>query len=468
MRNIPASLGEAQAAIAKALHWPNNLGVELARHTLLTRPETEFLAVFIRGLADDELIRTRVLDPLHRYALEKPDTTTFTPAVVEGVLGAPRVELVTDLAAAVEGVLEGATALFFDGAGQAVLVETSGPVSVPSGSAVSEQPFKAVFEPDLVKNLALLRKRLRSPELLARPLAMGRRADSAALVYLEGRASPEMVEQVRAFLERESGEEAMRRGLMAGTRGKWGLLPRLLTTRWPDRAASLLDVGHVVAVVDRIPRVYMAPVTAPALLFGALDETLVRPISIALRLFRLGLAGVITVAPALVIALMNYHQEMMPTPFVLALASVREQSPFPIAVEVFLLELMQELIREVGFHLPLRVGPGAALVAGKLMVLILIQGGIVGTLPAFVSVAVAFASYLMDYEVIYLARVWRFLFMLGAAVFGFFGVAAVVFMLAAYLNRTESFGVPFIGENGLSFASRGGAATKKTGRGIHG
>lgn len=463
MRTIPASLCEAEAAIAKALHWPSNLGVELARHTLLTRPETEFLAVFIRGLADDELIRARVIDPLHRFALEKPDTTAFSPTVIKGVLGAPRLEFVTELSAAVEGVLEGATALFFDGAGQAVLVETFRPVSLPSGSVVSEQPFKEAFDPDLLQNVALLRKRLRSPDLLALPLAAGRRADSAALVYLKGRASPDVVEQVRTFVERKGGEEAMRRGLMAGTAGKWGLMPRLLTTRWPDRAASLLDAGYVVALVDRIPRVYMAPVTAPALLYGALDETLVRPLATGLRLFRLILAALITVAPALVVALMNYHQEMMPTPFVLALAAVREQSPFPIALEVLLLELMQELIREVGFHLPLRVGPGAALVAGKIMVLILIQGGIVGTVPGFVSVAVAFASYMLEYEVIYLARLWRFLFILGAAAFGFFGVATVIFILAAYLTRAESFGVPFVGETGLSFTTKGGVSSRKTG-----
>ena len=52
--------------------------------------------------------------------------------------------------------------------------------------------------------------------------------------------------------------------------------------------------------------------------------------------------------PAIYIAITNYHEEMLSTDLLLAIAGAREMVPFPAIFELLLLELAFELIREAG------------------------------------------------------------------------------------------------------------------------
>lgn len=96
--------------------------------------------------------------------------------------------------------------------------------------------------------------------------------------------------------------------------------------------------------------------------------------------------------------------------------------------------------------------------------LILVTGGVVGVLPGAVSIGMAFVTLgFLNYEIIYLLRVWRFVILFGAAIFGLFGMAAAGFIMATYLTQAASFGVPFWGESGLRFTAPSAAATSRKG-----
>lgn len=465
---IPSSLQEASAAVATILHWPSNLGIEFRPVRLQTQPATELLVLFVQGLADEELVRRLAIEPLEQAILQRPGSGRIMPVMLPDILAAPRMRMVRELSDAIRGVLEGDTALFFDGAGEAMLIATRAPVARPVGNSVPDNPYKEIFGPDLTENVALIRKRLRAPILVAEPHDLPReRAARAAILYAEGRADPAVLRQVTEWLEQCAGEEALHRGL-GGTPAFVGLLPRLLSSPWPDRAAALLDTGHVIALVDRLPFAYVAPVTAPSLVSGPGDENLRRPIAGLLRLLRIALAVLILTGPATVVALMNYHQEMIPTPFLLGLASVRENAPLPIIAEVLGLELLQEVIRATSARLPAPVALGHTLLASMILAGVLVFGGIVAPVPAIISVIVTTAALgLPNSDLVHLVRAWRWPLIGGAAVFGLFGIAAVGFLLATYLTQAESFGVPFIGETGIKFTAPGRAASRQKGGSLH-
>ncbi|HYF94043.1 MAG TPA: spore germination protein [Symbiobacteriaceae bacterium] len=460
---LRSSLTGIQAQMADILHWPENIGVEFRPLSLPTQPVTELLAVFLPGLADEALVRACVIEPVVNLDIGTIGNQRVTTDILLRRLPAPGLSEADDLSLAVKGVLEGATALFLDGARSAILVRTVDPG--PSDRVRAALTQQARFETGMLENVILLRRRLRDPALVARRIALpGRRASAAAIVYMEGRASRDLLKQVEAFLQAHAGEETFRRGFAAGLRGKWGLLPVLTSTQWPDKVAVLLDAGYVAILADGVSQAFVAPVTANAILYSPQDVTLMRPIAKSLRLFRAALAVTAVTAGASIVALMNYHQEMMPTPFLFAMAATREQAPFPIALEVLLLEVIQELIREAAFEWPLRLSPGHVLVAGQLLLLLLAQAGLVGTGPAAISTVIMFSTYgFFGVELIYLLRPWRFLLLVGAVVFGFFGIAAVFFGLALHLMTAESFGVPFFGESGLSFAAADRMSARRKG-----
>ncbi|MFZ5814534.1 MAG: spore germination protein [Bacillota bacterium] len=461
---IPASIDEVRVAVAEALHWPHNLGIQLQTIPLGRAREGEALLLYIQGLADEELIRLRILQPLARLAPPFPAGGRLTPADLAAALSTPRIRRVGELAAVIEGVLKGTAALFLDGASQAVLVEVEASAARPAGGVVSEQPYMDTFGGGLIDNIALVRRRLSDPALIAEPHTLPHQRGNAALLYLKGRADPEVVAQVREWVERRGGEEALRRGLAAGLKGKLGLLPDRLSTKWPDQAASLLDAGYVAVMIDQLHHAFIAPVTASAMLAGAFDAEQIRPIGHWLRLIRFTLCLLVLTGSASIVAVMNYHQEMVPAPFLMALTSVREHAPLPILAAVLLLEAFQEIMREAGFHLPGRVGAGAALIAGKILILILVQGGVVGALEGAVSVGVAFTIIgFVNYELVYMLRPMRFAMILAAGILGFFGMATVLFLFSIYFVQARSYGVPFFGEPGVRFTASGGISSRRQG-----
>ncbi|MFZ5825290.1 MAG: Ger(x)C family spore germination protein [Bacillota bacterium] len=94
---IPSSIAAARAAVAEALHWPNNLGVQLRTLRPGSGGTVELLAVFIQGLADEELIRLRILEPLERFSLRGLERKSLTPAELQAALTAPRIHALTRL-----------------------------------------------------------------------------------------------------------------------------------------------------------------------------------------------------------------------------------------------------------------------------------------------------------------------------------------------------------------------------------
>lgn len=469
MDHISCSLGAISDTVAAILHWPTNVGIEFRRVSLRTEPRTDLLAVFVDGLADSELVRRVAIEPLEHAALQVPGLGRIWPRDLDGLLAVPRIESTTDMETVIRGVMAGATALFFDGAGEAALVDTRAPQTHPAGSTVPENPFKDQFGADLTENVALIRKRLRDPRLIAEPRKLpGERAAEAALVYMAGRAEPRLIAAVRDWMDGHAGEEAMRRGFQAGIAARYGFVPHLLTSSWPDKAAALLDAGYVTVLVDGLRLAYMAPVTAPSLLYAPGDHLLRRPVAVTLRLLRVVPLAVIISGSALVVALTNYHQEMIPTPFMLGLASVRENAPLPIIGEVLLLELMHEMVWATITRLPAPVSSGASLVAYTLAAGLLVFGGIVAPLPAMVAVlAVICTLGLPEAAIGHMSRTFRWPMIFGAAIFGLFGLAATEFLLYTYLTQHESFGVPFLGETGPKLTSPGRVSSRQKGGKLH-
>ena len=60
--------------------------------------------------------------------------------------------------------------------------------------------------------------------------------------------------------------------------------------------------------------------------------------------------------PGLYLAVTNFHTQILPTSLLLSFAAARQGVPFPAVVEVLLMELSFELLREAGVRLPGAMG----------------------------------------------------------------------------------------------------------------
>jgi spore germination protein KA len=223
------------------------------------------------------------------------------------------------------------------------------------------------------------------------------------------------------------------------------MLPGALTTERPDRTASYLSEGNVALLADNSPYALIVPVTFWSLLQTAEDYYLRFPFGAFIRYIRLIALLITVLVPALYIAVVNYHHEMIPTELMLFIASSRENVPMPALVELILMDLTFELIREAGTRIPNVIGPTVGLVASLVLGQAAVEAKLISPLMVLIVAVTGLASFAIPHYVTsYGVRAWRFFVLAGAAVLGFYGMAAAVFLMVLYVSGLRSFGVPFL------------------------
>ena len=71
--------------------------------------------------------------------------------------------------------------------------------------------------------------------------------------------------------------------------------------------------------------------------------------------------------PGFYLAVTNFHTQILPTTLLLSFAEARQGVPFPAVVEVLIMELSFELLREAGVRLPGAMGNTIGIVGGLII-----------------------------------------------------------------------------------------------------
>lgn len=195
--------------------------------------------------------------------------------------------------------------------------------------------------------------------------------------------------------------------------------PTIYNTERPDVVASNLLEGRIAIFVDGTPFVLIAPALFIQFFQSAEDYYARFDIATSIRLLRVFMFMISLIAPATYVAVTTFHQEMVPATLIVALAAQRESVPFPAFVEAFFMEVTFKILREAGIRLPKAIGSAVSITA-----------------------IASFATPSFDMAIS--ARLIRFLFILGAATFGFYGIILILLMGVGHFCSLRSFGVPYM------------------------
>jgi hypothetical protein len=326
-------------------------------------------------------------------------------------------------------LLDGFVALHADGAPAATLVR-----SHPPGDAEHR------FGHDLRANRALLRRNLRSASLRVDSV-ITRRGARVCVAYLAGVAAPKIVQAATAWAETLSPAPAMQpvwKQLLDLFR-----LPATVSFQSPVAAAERLKVGHVLIMADYLPDAHVAPPSLELLMSGPLDYTLDPPIRRFLRWPRRAAAATALLLGAFFVAITLYHHALLPGPFVAALAAQRQNLPFPIIAEIFLIHALDDamwagIARSGGRRWGVLACTGTML--GGLAAF---QAGLLTAISAMVGIVAAVAFLLVPSQALaQRLRLWRILFCLVGGGLGVFGIALLLMVLLLYFGQEERIGHP--------------------------
>ena len=408
--------------------------------------------IFLDDLVNKEIINESIIRPLmYELNVSSPKGLRGQKSLdflLKRMVSVGEVTKTARIDNLLNGCLYGETIFLMDGFAEALVFDTKGwqhrKVEVSDTEVVVRGPREGFIEAITV-NISLIRRKIRHPDLVIERMQIGEKTHTlVAIAYIKSIASPGLVEEVKNRLRRIKTDAIMESGYIEQfiEDAPYSLFPTINSSEKPDVVAIKMLEGRVAILVDGTPMV----LTVPMLFiegFQTAEDYYFRPYyACFIRLLRLISFLIALLAPAVYVALTTYHQELIPTPLLFTIASAREGTPFPVAIEILLLGLFFEIIREAGVRLPRVIG-GAISIVGVLVIgEEAVSAGLIGAPVVIIIALTALATFVVTsfFDVILLSRI---LLIFAAAALGGFGIGALLLLILIHLVSLRSFGAPY-------------------------
>ncbi|MCM3693324.1 spore germination protein [Neobacillus niacini] len=428
----------------------NSIDIVIRKLQLKDGKGPDVAVVFVEGISDSKAINDFLIESIINKSTV-PSSRPIFEILFEKVVALGDVKEITDWDNLYLSLMSGESIILVDGAQKALSASTRGgeqrSIEEP-GSQVTVRGPRDGFTENIRTNTSLIRKRIQNPNLWLENMKIGSVTKTdVSIMYIKGIAKDEIVEEVRNRLKRIEIDSILESGYIEQLieDQAFTTFPTLYHTERPDMVAGNLLEGRVAIIVNGTPFVLIAPAVFIQFFQSVEDYYGRADIATALRFLRILIFFISIIAPAAYIAVTTFHQEMIPTQLLVAIAAQREAVPFPALVEALIMEVAFEILREAGIRMPRAVGSAISIVGALVIGQAAVQAGIVSPAMVIVVAITAIANFATPaFAVAISARLIRFGFMFAAATFGFYGIILGIIILAIHLCSLRSFGVPYL------------------------
>ncbi|WP_314591047.1 spore germination protein [Paenibacillus terrigena] len=402
--------------------------------------QSKGLIVFLESLADLHKIQQEIIKPLEGKSQGNVDEVVTSVEISKN----------SDLSEVPYALIQGNCVLLFEGSTEAFIVDVAAVNSRNISEPVNEGIIRGAhdgFIEHLMTNLYLVRKRVENPNLVVRYYQIGKATKTKlALLYMQNLANPDLIKEVDQRINSISLDMTLTPGFIAEMMedNPSSLFPQILLTERPDRTAAHLMEGRVVILADGDPSALILPVTFFAF-YQSPDDYHSRWIAGSfVRLIRLVSFIIASLIPALYIAVIGFHPEILPENLIFSVKSSIDRIPFPPIVEALIMQLTLEVLREAGVRLPSRVGQTIGIVGGLVIGESVVRAGLISYPMVIVVALTAISSFVAPSNEISIAtRLLGFPLMILAAVFGLIGITFGMLFILIHLCKLECCGTPY-------------------------
>jgi len=411
--------------------------------------------IFLSSLVDKRTINLEVLKPLMYIPQHLEGKTIEQDQVNEillnDILYNSQGILEDHLADLIDVLLFGRTVVLIEGINEAITIETlqvdKRSIEQPPTDQVIRGPRDGFIE-SLQTNLALIRFRLHSPDFRVKITTTGKESKvKVGICYIKGIAHPDLVKEVNDRISAIEIDAVLDVGYLEQLieDHHFSPFPQIANTERPDKVVAQMLEGRVCILIDGSPFALIVPAVFTQFYQSTEDYserflmgTLVRIIRLVALLFAL-------VFTSLYVSIISFNPELIPTDFAVAVAGGRAGVPFPTVIEVLIMEISMEVLREATIRLPQQVG-GALSIVGVLVIgQAAVSAGFVSPITVVVIALTTIGSFATPaYNAAIALRMLRFPLVILAGIFGLYGVMVGLILIINHMLSLKSFGVPYM------------------------
>ena len=420
---------------------PKNMDVKV-RELKIGGLKRQAFIMYVTTMVKEEPIQTAIIEDL----LENTDSHKG----IEDIVSHPIFNTADIIGDIVKAINAGSAALFVEGDRQCYLFETTEIKSRGIESSQNEvivKGAKEAFTEKIIDNVSLIRKKIKNENLIVESKIISKRSTNTVfLVYEKDLVNKELLQNIQERLDSIDSDTIMELSILEQyiEERPRSLFPTILYTERPDRAASFIEEGHIILLMENSPSCLILPATFWTMFHSPEDHYLRAPYGNFIRILRIIALFISMFTSSFYIAVTNFHIGMIPPDLLMAIAGARERVPFPSVIEVVIMELAFELIREAGLRVPSPIGPTIGIVGALILGQAAVQANIISPIIIIVIALSGLSSFIItDVSMNFAIRITRFLFIFVAGFMGIYGVAALFIIGLFYVVSLKSFGTSY-------------------------
>lgn len=409
------------------------------------------LLAFVDGLTANEMIDQDTVQRLMEATGPTPTAATIADRVRRQCVTVGHITTTTQWPQILSAVLTGNTVVFLAQSPTVLILDT---VKYPARAIPTAQIEPSVKGPQEAFNevglthMDQLRRWIRSPQLHFDAHTVGTVSQTPVLVaYLADIVNPDLLAHVTDRVEHIARAMVTRANDVAEylPEHRWSVFPQVRLSERVDWVARELGQGKIAILVENDPFAILLPMTLVDFYHTSQDYSMSWWDGTLVRLIRFIALVVGLYLMPLYIALTSVDVDLIPTPLLLTIAGSRQGIPFPPVVEVIIMFVIIEILREAANRLPKELAVTLGTVGAVVVGTAIVKAGIVDDVMIVSATLTALGLFVTPaFE---MSTPWRWLFWVmvaGAYTLGVFGMLMVTIGIVGYLASLESFGVPYL------------------------
>lgn len=435
----------------------------ITREFILNTGNKQYKAfiLYIDGMVDSQILNDFVLKPLmlknkfcnnetSKIIVQKGKKSNIANFIQDCLIPQNNIKQQSSFKDIFSGVNSGNCALFVDTLSVGFDIDVKGfkqrSISKPENEIVIKGPHEAFVE-NIRTNTTLLRRFTNNENLIIENTKVGKITQTnCAICYIKDIANDALVAETKYRLNNLEIDSLLSAGeleqLLTDTNSLG--VPKILVSERPDYAVKSLLQGRVIILINGSPYALILPAILIDFLTSPEDTNLKPQFANFLKVVRIISSFFALLLPGLYIAITNFHREIIPTELLFSILSSRQSVPFPIIVEILIMEISFEIIREAGLRVPSPIGPTLGIVGALVLGQAAVSAAIVSPILIIIVAITGMSSFAIpDFTFSFHLRFFRFVFILLGFLAGFLGIGTGLFIYISSLCDLETFGVSY-------------------------
>ncbi len=317
--------------------------------------------------------------------------------------------------------------------------------SEPPTSPVIQGPREGFVE-DLQTNITLLRRRIKTKELVMEVLRVGSQTQTkVCITYIKGIANKKIVKEVKEKIKNIKIDGILDSyNILTYLENRPGsLFKQIGNTEKPDIVTSKMLEGKVAIIVDNSPIVLTVPFIFIEDLQNSNDYYTNHHYSSFVRVIRLLGLLIALISPGFYLALQLYHYNILPLNFLITIADTTQGLPFTPFLEILFIFLLFQILYEVSLRLPSYLGLATSVVGALILGDTGVKAGLISP-PGVIIVALSKIALYTIPEQAPQITVLQLIFIILGGSLGLIGLISGLVYIINYLNNFDSFKTPYL------------------------